>query len=78
MSDTPRTDAKARNSWFWDSHAMDYSPSEIVVDSEFARQLERELAACMETLENIKTTSSSSRIRRIAGETIERIKSQTT
>jgi hypothetical protein len=78
MSDTPRTDAKTRNSWFWDTEAMDYRPSEIVVDAEFARQLERELAACMETLENIKTTSSSSRIRRIAGETIERIKSQTT
>jgi hypothetical protein len=39
---TPETDSQTRHSWVWDTHAMDYRPSGIVVDADLARKMERE------------------------------------
>lgn len=54
MSDTPRTDAAEYPVWSEANQGMGEEYAEQVVDAEFARDLERELAAALAEIERLK------------------------
>jgi hypothetical protein len=60
--ETPETEAQIQEQWV--NHLIPYPPTD------FTRDLEQRLAACRDKLKQIANSSSSSRIRREARETL--------